>query len=121
MDPVVKKNIVDSFTSTISVLRVVIATTAFGMGVDCSNVRVVINLSPPSDIEEYIQQTGRAGRDGLPSQAILYWSSESVRYASEKMVDYCKNTTTCRHEFLFSEFDNYTNVCNVNCCDICDI
>ena len=43
---------------------------------DYSNVTVVINLGPPSDIEEYIQQTGRAGIDGLPSQAILYWSSE---------------------------------------------
>ena len=63
-DPVVKKNIVDSFTTTDSVLRVVICSTAFGMGVNCSDIRTVINLGPPNSTEEYIQQTGRIGRDG---------------------------------------------------------
>ena len=131
-DPVMKKNTVDSFTSTISVLRVVIATTAFGMGVDCSSVRVVINLCPPSDIEEYIQQTGRAGRDGLPSQAILYWSSESVRYASEKMartqqhvvVNFFSPNLIIIQMFvmltvvIYVKFESFNNVNFVGCCII---
>ena len=120
-DPVVKKNIVDCFTSVGSVLRVVICSTAFGMGVNCSDIRTVINLGPPDDVEEYIQQTGRGGRDGLPTKAILYWCSNSTKYASEKMTDYCKNTKICRRDFLFSDFENYTKNVNVDidCCDVC--
>ena len=52
-------------------LRVVIAPTAFGLGIDCPDVRHVINFGLPSDIESYVQETGRAGRDSLPSLATL--------------------------------------------------
>ena len=48
-----------------STLRLVIATTAFGMGVDCKDIRRVTHWGYPSDKEQYIQETGRAGRDGL--------------------------------------------------------
>ena len=41
------------------------------MGINCPDVRVIIHLSPPDDIDSYIQETGRAGRDGSPSKAIL--------------------------------------------------
>lgn len=67
----IKHQIISSITKP-SPLRVVCATVAFSMGVDCPDVCVVIYLSPPDDIESYIQETGRAGRDGLSSQAILY-------------------------------------------------
>ena len=66
----VKDEIVGAFTKE-SNLRIVIATIAFGMGVDCPDVRQVIHLGPPSDIECYVQETGRAGRDGLPALALL--------------------------------------------------
>ena len=49
----------------------VIATTAYGLGIDCLDVRHVINFGLPSDIESYVQETGRAGRDSLPSLATL--------------------------------------------------
>ena len=49
----------------------VIATTAYGLGIDCPDVRHVINFGLPSDIESYVQETGRAGRDSLPSLATL--------------------------------------------------
>ena len=68
----VKNAILQSFCSTNSTLRVVVATVAFGMGLDCPNVRRVIHWGPSSDVEQYLQETGRAGRDGLPAQAILY-------------------------------------------------
>ena len=66
----VKDQIISAFTVP-SQLRVVCATVAFGMGVNCPDVRQVIHLGPPEDLESYIQETGRVGRDGLISQAIL--------------------------------------------------
>lgn len=56
-----KKAILETFPKQDSVLRVVVATIAFGMGLDCPNVRRVIHWGPSSDIESYLQETGRAG------------------------------------------------------------
>ena len=52
-------------------LRIVNSTCAFGMGIDCPNIRQVIHLGAPCDIETYVQDIGRADRDGLPSLALL--------------------------------------------------
>ncbi len=119
-DDSIKKQVVESFSQSSSLLRVVCATTAFGMGVDCADVRNVIHLGPPEDMESYIQETGRAGRDQKPSTALLL--TKRVRIAIERtMLDYCKNTTICRRFLLFNRLEGYTHKPSLpNCCDICD-
>lgn len=69
-EPDVQANILQQFCKK-SHLRIIIATVAFGMGVDCPDVWQVIHLGPPDSIESYIQETGRGGRDGLDSIAVL--------------------------------------------------
>ena len=70
----VKKSILCSFVQPTHHLRIIIATVAFGMGLDCSNIRRVIHWAPPDDLESYLHETGRAGRDGNPAFAVMYYN-----------------------------------------------
>ena len=119
----VKGSIVSSFCNTTSPLRVVIATIAFGMGLDSPCIRQVIHWGPSSQLENYVQETGRSGRDGELSLAILYFKKADQQNTSKCMIEYCKNHSTCRRKKLFEDFDGSNNLTPTSskctCCDVC--
>ena len=118
----VKKQIIQSFSSIGSHLRIVIATIAFSMGLDIPDVRQILHWGPSDDFESYIQETGRAGRDGYLSSALLYHTGRDNRFISSTMKEYCTNTSVCRRKMLFADFEgcnDITTCCKCYCCDIC--
>ena len=80
-----------------------IASTSFGMGVDCSDIRQVIHWGPPEDLDSYLQESGRAGRDGLGATACLLYGYAG-KYVTEGMRNYGLNTSVCRRQVLYDKF-----------------
>lgn len=119
--PLVKDEILRAFT-TPSSLRVVVATIAFGMGVDTPDIRNVVHWGPPEDIEQYVQSTGRAGRDGAVAHATLLCGAGLNRHVDKNMKKYCSNNAECRRQLLFTVFDGYvedSGLIGCTCCDLC--
>ena len=121
--PDVKESILSAFLDPNSHLHIVVATMAFGMGLDCPNVRSVIHWGSSEDVEQYVQETGCAGRDGQPAKAILYHGGPdlSSRHVNQEMKQYCLNKDVCRRSILLSYFDSPTATIELcSCCDVCE-
>ncbi|HXH23313.1 MAG TPA: ATP-dependent DNA helicase RecQ, partial [Dehalococcoidia bacterium] len=119
-------------------LDVVVATVAFGMGIDRSNVRCVIHAAMPKSIEHYQQETGRAGRDGLEAECVMLFSpadsnrwsfilgqsesSPEVLQAQRALVRDMRNfceSPVCRHVALSRYFGQTLETENCGACDVC--
>ena len=115
------KMITSLFMESSSPLRIIIATAAFGMGVDFPDIEQVILWGPPSDLEQYAQEIGRAGRKGQQSVAILKVKTFS-RHIQSSMRKYCENKDKCRRIKLYENFIMYepcSYQIKCQCCDIC--
>ena len=73
-----KDEILKQLCSRTSIIRVVFATVAIGMGVDIPDIRQVIHIGPPCSVKAYFQETGPAGRDGKISSALLYYNNQDI-------------------------------------------
>lgn len=120
-DKSIKDEIIERFTKQ-SQLRIVVATVAFGLGINCPDVRQIVHVGAPDDTESYIQETGRAGRDGLLSLATLLTTKGKRHSKSEEILEYMDNKTVCRRDFLFKDMEAYERSglgSKCVCCDIC--
>ena len=117
-----RSKIVKSFCTAGGKLRMVICTTAFGLGIDCPDVRRVVHWGPPNDLDSYVQESGRGGRDNILCTATLLYGHVS-QYVNSDMKRYAKDEGQCRRISLFSPFIMGDSVRphkpSCECCDVC--
>ena len=114
-------------------VQIVVATIAFGMGIDKSNIRFVVHMTMPKTLENYYQEIGRAGRDGVASETLLLFSAQDIvqqkmfiedlpetpykQHAFNKLDSMVRfaNSENCRHQSIAAYFDDRMEACGDKC------
>lgn len=127
----VKKKVYHDFVN--DEINIVVATIAFGMGIDKSNIRYVVHMNLPKTLENYYQEIGRAGRDGLESTTLLLFSAADIvqqkafiddlpdtpykQHAYEKLNTIARfaDSENCRHQQIATYFNDYIEPCHDKC------
>ncbi|MDR2020206.1 MAG: RecQ family ATP-dependent DNA helicase [Treponema sp.] len=112
---------------------VLISTCAYGMGVDKPDIRTIIHRDCPPSVEAYLQESGRAGRDGLSSRAILLWGPDDAkilarrgtgpeRQRMERLLSCARDTGRCRRKALLAllDYEDSGGSPEGDCCDVCN-
>ena len=115
--------VLDSFSKSSGRIRVLIATIAFDMGADAKGVHKIVHFGPAKNVEAYMQESGRAGRDGVNSIAVLFYNSKLNGATDNAMKSYIQSTE-CRRKILLQHFETVATEIQEHpvghlCCDNC--
>lgn len=123
--PATNKKILTSFRHKDGITRVLVATIAFGMGVNCKAVHRIIHYGPSKNIVAFVQKTGRTGHDGHQSNSFLLYHGMLLNHV-EGDIKFFIRSTDCRRKAILEHFDNdnerplLKHLCCVNCANNCD-
>lgn len=118
-----RKRIVSELVNEESKLKLLFVTVSFGIGIDIKNIRRVIHIGVPYTMEEYFQEAGRCGRDGLQSQALIYFNSYDISTAKKQMSDSMRKFVLdpkCKREMILTYFGHEMpkrDLPDHTCCD----
>ena len=118
-----KQDIAKDLIAEAGHFRVIIATNALGLGVNMRGVDLVVHYGCPRDLEDYMQEIGRAGRSGAPAQALMMYKPLHLLGSSSEMKEYVKDSSTCRRMIIANHFKPKEEHLGIspahNCCDVC--